>query len=76
MATGLEKVFSFQSQRKAMSKNSNYCTVALISHASNVMLTFLQARLQQYMNQGLPDVQLVLENAEEEEIKLPTSVAS
>ena len=40
------------------------------------MLTFLQARLQQYMNQGLPDVQLVLENAEEEEIKLPTSVAS
>ena len=36
--------FSFQSQRKAMPKNSNYCTIALISHASKVML---QARLQQ-----------------------------
>ena len=36
---------------------SNYCTVALISHASKVMLKILQARLQQYMNQELPDVQ-------------------
>ena len=36
---------------------SNHCTVALISHASKVMLKILQARLQQYMNQGLPDVQ-------------------
>ena len=36
---------------------SNYCTVALISHASKVMLKILQARLQQYMNHGLPDVQ-------------------
>jgi hypothetical protein len=36
---------------------SNYCTVALISHASNVMLKILQARLQQYVNCELPDVQ-------------------
>ena len=36
---------------------SNYCTTALISHASKVMLKILQARLQQYVNQELPDVQ-------------------
>ena len=36
---------------------SNYCTIALISHVSNVMLKILQARLQQYVNHELPDVQ-------------------
>ena len=36
---------------------SNYCITALISHASKVMLKILQARLQQYMNRELPDVQ-------------------
>ena len=36
---------------------SDYCTVALISHASKVMLKILQARLQQYVNRELPDVQ-------------------
>ena len=36
---------------------SNYCTIALISHASKVMLKILQVRLQQYVNQELPDVQ-------------------
>ena len=36
---------------------SNYCTIALISHASKVVLKILQARLQQYMNRELPDVQ-------------------
>ena len=36
---------------------SNYCISALISHASKVMLTILQARLQQYVNRELPDVQ-------------------
>ena len=36
---------------------SNYCTLALISHASKVMLKILQARLQQYVNHELPDVQ-------------------
>ena len=47
--------FSFQSQRKAMPKNIQ--TIALISHASKVMLKILQARLQEYVNRELPDVQ-------------------
>ena len=55
---------------------SNYRTVALISHASKVMLKILQARLQQYMNHELPDVQAGLGKAEEPEIKLPTSAGS
>ena len=46
------------------------------SHISKVMLKILQARLQQYVNCELPDVQLVLEKAEEPEIKLPTSAGS
>ena len=41
----------------ALGKGSNYCTVALISHASKEMLKILQSRLQQYMNQELPDIQ-------------------
>ena len=57
-------------------EGSNYCTIALISHASKVMLKILQARLQQYMNRELPDVQVVLEKAGEPEIKLPTSAGS
>ena len=52
-ATGLEKV-SFHSNPKESSK---YCTTALISHASKLMLKILHARLQQYMNQELPDMQ-------------------
>ena len=40
-----------------MPKISNYHTIALISHASKVMLKILQARLQQYVNHELPDVQ-------------------
>ena len=55
---------------------SNYCTIALISHASKVMLKFLQARLQQYVNREFPDVQAALEKAEEPEIKLPTFTGS
>ena len=38
-------------------EHANYCTIAFISHASKVMLKILQARLQQYVNQELPDVQ-------------------
>ena len=53
---------------------SNYHTVALISHASKVMLKILQARLQQYMNFQM--FKLDLEKAEEPEIKLPTSAGS
>ena len=48
--------FSFQFQRRAMPKNVQ--TSVLISHASTVILKILQARLQQYMNQKLPDVQV------------------
>ena len=55
---------------------SNYCTIALISHTGKVMLKILQARLQQYINRELPDVQAGLEKAEEPEIKLPTSFGS
>ena len=53
VATGLQKV-SFHSNSKEC---SNYHTIALISHASKVTLKILQARLQQYMNHELPDVQ-------------------
>ena len=53
VATGLEKV-SFHSNPKEC---SNYHTIALISHASKVMLKILQDRLQQYMNHEIPDVQ-------------------
>ena len=55
---------------------SNYHTIALISHTSKVMLKILQARLQQYMNRELPDVQAGFRKPEEPEIKLPTSVGS
>ena len=55
---------------------SSYHTIAFISHASKVMLKILQARLQQYMNHELSDVQAGLEKAEEPEIKLPTSAGS
>ena len=55
---------------------SNYHPIALISHTSKVMLKILQARLQQYVNCELPKFKLVLEKAEEPEIKLPTSVGS
>ena len=51
-------------------------SIAFISHASKVMIKILQARLQQYVNQELPDVQAGLEKGEEPEIKLPTCVGS
>ena len=57
-------------------KCSNYHTTELISHAGKVMLKILQARLQQYGNRELLMFKLVLEKAEEPEIKLPTSAGS
>ena len=58
MATGLEKVTLIPISKKDKAKKcSNYHTIALISHASKVMLKILQARHQQYMNHELPDVQ-------------------
>ena len=75
VATGLEKVSFFISipKKGTAKKCSNYCTIALISHTSKVMLKILQARLQQYVNE---DVQLDLEKAEEQQIKLPESAGS
>ena len=58
MATGLEKVSFIPMSKKGNAKEcSNYHTIALISHTSKVMLKILQARLQQYVNHELPDVQ-------------------
>ena len=54
---------------------SNYHTIALISHASKVMLKILQARLQLYLNLNF-QFKLIFEKAEEPEIKLPTSAGS
>ena len=70
--------FSFQFPKKGNPKEcSNYRTVAVISHASKVMLKVLQARLQQYMNyMSFQMFKLVLEKAKEPEIKLPTSTGS
>ena len=57
MATGLEKVTYIPIPKKGSAKEcSNYYTIALISHASKVMLKILQSKLQQYMNQELPNV--------------------
>ena len=58
VAAGLEKVsFHSNPKERQCQKCSNNRTIALISHASKVMLKILQARLQQYMNHELPDVQ-------------------
>ena len=58
VAIGLEKVSSITIPKKGNAKEcSNYHTIALISHASKVMLKFLQARVQQYVYHELPDVQ-------------------
>ena len=58
MATGLEKVSFIPIPKKGNAKEcSKYCTIALISHTSKVMLKILQARLQQYVNHELPEVQ-------------------
>ena len=58
VATGLEKVSFHSNPKERYAKEcSNYRTIALISHASKVMLKILQARLEQYMNRELPDVQ-------------------
>ena len=58
VATGLKRSVFIQIPKKGNVKEcSNYCTIALISRASKVMLKILQAGLQQYMNRELPDVQ-------------------
>ena len=69
-------VFIPISKKGSAKECSDYCTIVLLSPANKVTLKILQARLQQYVNRELPDVQLVLEKAEEPEIKLPNSAGS
>ena len=77
MATGLEKVSFHSNPRERQSQRIlTLCAVALISHASKVMLNIFQARLQQYVNREFPDIQAGFRKAEEPEIKLPTSAGS
>ena len=58
VTTGLEKVsFHSNPKERQCQECSNYRTIALISHANKIMLKILQARLQQYVNRELPDVQ-------------------
>ena len=77
VATGLKKVSFHSNPKERQCKEcSNYHTIALISHASKVMLKILQARLQQYVNHELQMFKLDLEKAEEPEIKWPTFVGS
>ena len=58
VATGLERSLLIPIPKKGHAKEcSNYHTITFISHASKVMLKILQARLQQYMNCELPDIQ-------------------
>ena len=68
--------FSFQSKEGKAKECSNYCTIALISHTSKVMLKILQARLQQYVNHELPDFQAGFRKGRGTKIRLPTSVRS
>ena len=77
MATGQEKAVFIPIPQKGNAKEySNYHTIALISYASKVMLKILQARLQQYMNCELLDIQAGFRKVEDQEIKLPTSAGS
>ena len=77
MATGVENVNFNSSPKKGNAKEcTNYCTIALISHASKVMLKLLQARLQQYVNHEVPDVQPGFRKGTGTRIKLATSVGS
>ena len=64
--------FTFPVRKKGNAKEcSNYRTIVLISHASKVMLKILQARLQQYVNQELPDVQAIFRKGSRTRDQLP-----
>ena len=77
VATGLEKVSFIPIPKKGNAKEcSKYHTIALIPHASKVMLKILQARLQHYVNQELPEVQDEFRKEIGTEVKFPTSVGS
>ena len=76
VATGLEKVSFHSNLKERECQTMLYHTIALISHASKVVLKILQARLQQYVNCELPDVQAGFRKGRRTEIKLPTSAGS
>ena len=77
MATGQERSVFIPIPKKGNAREcSDYYTIALISHASKVMLKILQARLQQYITVNFQMFNLDLEKAEEPEIKWPTSIGS
>ena len=72
-----ERSILIPNSKKGSTKEcSNHWVIALISHASKVMLKILQARLQRYVNQEFPDVQAGFKEAEEPNIKLPTLTGS
>ena len=77
VATGMEK-FSFHSNPKERQckKCSNYCAIALIPHANKVMIKIPQARLQQYVNHELSDVQDGFRKGRGTREYLPTSAGS
>ena len=77
VATGLEKVSFHSSPKKGNAKEySNYHTIALISHASQVILKFFKPGFSNTINVNFQMFKLVLKKAEEPEIKLPTSAGS
>ena len=77
VATGLEKVSVHSIPKKGNAKEcSNYHTIALISHASKVILKIPQARLHQYVNHELPDVQAGFRQGRGTRDQLPTSAGS
>jgi len=69
-------VFIPISKKDTAKECSNYCTIALISHAIKVKLKIIQTRLQQYMNRELPDVQVAFRKDRRTRDKLPTLVGS
>ena len=76
-AMGLERSVFIPIPKKGNSKeSSNYCTIALILHASKEMLKILQARLQQYMNCELPDVQAGFRKSRRTRDQIATSAGS
>ena len=75
-ATGLKKVSLHSNPQKEQCQRMFNCTIALISHANKVMLKILRARLQQYMNYELPDVQAGFRKGRGTRDQLPISVRS
>ena len=72
VATGLEMSVFIPIPKKGNAKEcSNYCTIALISNTSKVMLKIPQARLQQYVNCEIPDVQAGFRKGKGSGIRLP-----